>query len=103
MARKKSADKTVPTESVTFRCPVEVKRGLEDLAHLSRRDMTDLLVEICASLVDANRSRISKFRQQAGQPIKMPTFDAVKKKAVNQQVVDTDTLSDEGGGSNEND
>lgn len=100
MARKKSADKTVETESITFRCPVEVKRGLEDLAHLSRRDMTDLLVEICASLVDANRSRITKFRQQAGQPIRMPTFNT-KKKVVNQQVVDT--LFDEGGGSNEND
>lgn len=103
MARKKSADKTVETESITFRCPVEVKRGLEDLAHLSRRDMTDLLVELCTSLVDANKARITKFRQQVAKPIKMPTFDTLKKKTVNQQVVDTDTLSDEGGGSNEND
>ena len=106
MARKKTADKTVQTESITFRAPVEVKRGLEDLAHLSRCDMTDLLVELCTSLVDANKARITKFRQQVAKPIKMPTFDTVKKKTVNQQVqqvVDTDTLSDEGGGSDEND
>ena len=105
MARKKSADKTAEKESVTFRCPIEIKRGLEDLAHLSRLDMTDLLVELCKGLVDANKARITKFRQQVAKPIKMPTFDTVKKKTVNQQVqqvVDTDTLSDEGGGSDEN-
>lgn len=95
MTRKKSADKTVQTESVTFRCPVEVKRGLEDLAHLSRRDMTDLLVELCTGFVDANKARITKFRQQAGQPIRMPTFDTAKKKIVNPQIVNT--LFDEGG------
>lgn len=98
MARKKAEDKIAPTASITFRCPVEIKMGLEDLAHLRRQDVSALLVELCTSLVDANKARITKFRQQVAKPIKMPTFDTVKKKAVVEQVVETP--SDEGGASN---
>lgn len=98
MARKKAEDKIASTASITFRCPIEIKMGLEDLAHLRRQDVSALLVELCTSLVDANKARITKFRQQVAKPIKMPTFAAVKKKAVNQQVVDA--LFNGGGVSN---
>lgn len=77
MAKKKIDS---DTESITFRCPVEIKRGLEDLAHLSRQDVSALLVELCTSLVVENKRRITSFRQQAGQPIKMPTYTATPQK-----------------------
>lgn len=80
MARKKIDSPQVDTEPITFRCPIEVKRGLEDLAHLSRKDLTSLLVELCTSLVTENKKRITSFRQQAGQPIKMPTYVATQQK-----------------------
>ena len=80
MARKKIDSSQVDTEPITFRCPVEIKRGLEDLARLTRKDLTALLVELCTSLVDANKARITKFRQAAGQPIKMPTYTAMPQK-----------------------
>lgn len=101
MARKKIDSSQVDTEPITFRCPVEIKRGLEDLARLTRKDLTALLVELATSLVDANKARITKFRQQVAKPIKMPTFDTVKKKAVVEQAVETP--SDEGGASNAED
>lgn len=96
MGRKKS---DVETVQLSFRCPVDVAEGLKDLARLNRCDVTDLLVEMCSWLVTANKARIVKFRQQAGQPIKMPTFDAVKKKTIT-QAVGTPTV--EGGGESEN-
>lgn len=98
MARKKAEDKIASTASITFRCPADVKSSLEDLAHLRRQDVSALLVELCTSFVDANKARIANFRRSAAQPIKMPTFDTVKKKAVVEQVVET--ASDEGGASN---
>lgn len=96
MGRKKSDADTV---QLSFRCPVDVAESLKDLARLNRCDVTELLVELCKSLVSANKARIIKFRQQAGQPIKMPTFETVKKKAVTQAA---DTAIVEGGGDNEN-
>lgn len=78
MAKKKMDSPQVDTESITFRCPVEVKRGLEDLAYLSRKGVTALLVELCTSLVTENKKRITSFRQQAVQPIKMPTYAVIK-------------------------
>lgn len=93
MARKKSNDKQA---QISFKCSDELFSALRDLAHLSRQGVTDLLVAVCTELVKANKPRIVKFRQQAGQPIKMPTFGTGKKKAVVQQVA----LSDEGGASN---
>ena len=86
------------TESITFRCPVEIKRGLEDLAHLSRQDVSALLVELCTSLVAENKRRITSFRQQAGQPIKMPTYTATPQKKK-----DAAQMSDEGDDSNAED
>lgn len=80
MAKKKMDSPQVDTESITFRCPVEVKRGLEDLAYLSRKGVTALLVELCTSLVTENKKRITSFRQQAGQPIKMPTYAVIQQK-----------------------
>lgn len=71
--------KSIETMQITFRCPKDVAQGLKDLAFLSRCDTTELLVELCKSIVSANKERIKKFRQQAGQPIKMPSFDTSKK------------------------
>lgn len=90
MARRKKSDEK--TAAINFRCPIEIKTSLEDLAHLSRQDVSSLLVELCKSFIDANRTRITKFRQQAATPIKMPTFDTVKKKAI------VETPSDESAG-----
>ena len=72
MARRKKSDEL--TAAINFRCPADVKASLEDLAHLSRKDVSALLVELCTSLVDANKARIANFRRSAAQPIKMPTF-----------------------------
>lgn len=80
MARKKVDSPQVDTEPITFRCPIEVKRGLEDLAYLSRKDVTALLVELCSSLVAENKKRIANFRRQASTPIKKPTFAVAPKK-----------------------
>lgn len=75
MARRKSDDLTA---TITFRLPSDVKDGLEDLAHLSRRDVSSLLVEVTTELVKVNASRITKFRESANIPIVLPTFRSDK-------------------------
>ena len=97
MARKKIDSPQIDTESITFRCPVEIKRGLEDLAYLSRKDVTALLVELCKSLIDVNKELITNLRQQAEQSIKMPSFTTPQKKK------DAAQMSDEGDDSNAED
>lgn len=76
MAKKKAADKSA---QITFKCSDELKASLEDLAHLSRRDVSAILNELCAEYVKANRTRITSFRRQAAQPLKMPTFAPMKR------------------------
>ena len=99
MARKKSdtfaaEKKKIP--AINFKCSAELKRDLEDLAHLSRRDVSSLLVEVATELVKANKTRITKFRQQAGQPIKIPTCATPKTAAL--MDANTNTASVEGSG-----
>ena len=86
MARKKSAEDTV---TITFRAPADVAAGLKDLAHLSRRDLSAILVDLCGELVAANKQRILSFRRSAAQPIKLPTFATSTKKAVAQKTAPT--------------
>ena len=78
MARKKSDD-SVMTATINFRCDVTLKAALEDLARLSRQDVSSLLVEVCGVLVKENKTRISNFRKSAAIPIKMPTFTPAQK------------------------
>lgn len=71
MARKKAADNSA---AINFRCSAELKAAIEDLARLSRQDVSSLLVSMCVKFVEVNKQRIANFRRQAAQPIKMPTF-----------------------------
>ena len=100
MAKKKSetaSAKPEKTLAINFKCSTELKRDLEDLAHLSRRDVSSLLVEVATELVKANKTRITKFRQQAGQPIKIPTCATSPSKTAAQDT-NTGTASVEGSG-----
>ena len=80
MTKKKDTTNAKP---ISFRCPADLKQDIEDLARLSRKDVSSILIELCAALSKANKERLTKFRQSAGQPIKMPTLaaPAPKKKA----------------------
>lgn len=80
MARKKSTDKPAKDSAINFKCSAELKSAIEDLARLSRRDVSAILVELCTEYVKANRQRITNFRRQAAQPLKMPTFSMPAKK-----------------------
>ena len=81
MARIKAEDKTTDIKQpVSFRCPANLKESLDDLARLSRSDVSTILIELCSELVKANKDRITKFRQSASQPLKKPTFAAPSKK-----------------------
>lgn len=77
---KTTAKKEKEMAPISFRCPVDLKQSIEDLARLSRRDVSAILIELCGAVVDANKDRITKFRQSAGQEIKMPTFATPTKK-----------------------
>lgn len=68
MTEKKSDSMT----AINFRCSSELKASLEDLAHLSRSDVSSLLLTMCTKLVEVNKQRIANFRRQAATPIKMP-------------------------------
>lgn len=96
MTRKKAADKSTATAQITFKCSEDLKRDLEDLAHLSRRDVSSLLVELASEFVKANKQRISKFRQSAAQPIKLPTFATPLKTAATPIVANISTASEGG-------
>ena len=93
MARKKSNEKQA---QISFKCSDELFSALKDLAYLSRQGVTDLLVAVCTELVKANKPRIVKFRQQAGQPIKIPTCATPKTAA--QIDANTNAASVEGSG-----
>ena len=80
MARRKAEDKTTDIKPVSFRCPSDLKESLDDLARLSRSDVSTILIELCSELVKANKDRITKFRQSASQPLKKPTFAVPSKK-----------------------
>ena len=97
MAKKKTETASTKTPAINFRCSPELKRDLEDLAHLSRRDVSSLLVEVATELVKANKARITRFRQSAAVPIQMPSCASLKTAA---QAVKP--ASDEGSEDNEN-
>lgn len=95
MARRKAEDKTTDIKQpVSFRCPANLKESLDDLARLSRSDVSTILIELCSELVKANKDRITKFRQSASQPLKKPTFAAPsKKKDAAPMTADTNTAT----------
>ncbi len=72
MPRKKSDDKTA---QFTVKCSDELLASLKDLAHLSRSDVSSLVLAMCNELVKVNRQRILNFRRSAATPIKFPQFD----------------------------
>ena len=81
--------------AVNFRCTAELKRDLDELAYLSRRDLSSILVELCQLLVDANKAKIANSRRRKPPSIILPTFATMPTAA---QVVTTDdTASDKGG------
>ena len=71
MAKKK--ENAAELAQISFKLPATLKSGIEDLAHLSRRDISSLLVELASELVNANRARITRFRKASAQPLKMPS------------------------------
>lgn len=103
MTKKKDTTNAKP---ISFRCPADLKQDIEDLARLSRKDVSSILIELCAALSKANKERLTKFRQSAGQPIKMPTLaaPAPKKKAAAKNEISTTAAApvdgDERGGDN---
>ena len=70
MARKKSDEKTA---QFTVKCSDDLLASLKDLAHLSRSDVSSIVLEMCKDLVQLNRQRILAFRRSAKAPIKFPT------------------------------
>lgn len=86
MAQKKKDTMT----AINFRCSTELKASLEDLAHLSRQDVSTLLLTMCNRLVEVNKQRIANFRRQAATPIKMPFEDTPKKKTAHNPITNAD-------------
>ena len=73
-----------PTQ-ITFKLTPELKAAIEDLAHLSRCDVSDIIRMICAEFVKANKPRITKFRQQAAKPLKLPCATPPTKTAADEK------------------
>ena len=92
MARKKSAEMT----AVNFRCTAELKRDLDELAYLSRRDLSSILVELCQLLVDANKAKIANSRRRKPPAINLPTFATPAAQVVTTDA-NTGTTTIEGG------
>lgn len=63
--------------AVNFRCSADLKSDLEELAYLSRRDLSSILVELCEGLVAANKTKIINSRRRKPPSIILPTFSAV--------------------------
>lgn len=102
MAKKKST--STDTKPISFRCPEQLKKDLEDLAHLSRSDVSEILIELCSAFVKANKDRLSTYRKSASIPLKKPTFSSSKpKEDATPTDVDTGTVADERGGENAED
>ena len=76
MARPKKNE--ILAEQVTFRCPVEVKRGVKILGMLDGYKTTSaMIVEILSGFVEENKSRIETFEKSlAERPIKKPQYAA---------------------------
>ena len=102
MAKKKST--STDTKPISFRCPEQLKKDLEDLARLSRSDVSSILTKLCVAFVKANKDRLSTFRKSAHYELDMPTFSSSKP---NKDAVPTDddtgTVADERGGENAED
>ena len=93
MAIKKAAELSA---AINFRCSTELKAAIEDLARLSRCDVSMLLVELCTAFVGANKQRITNFRRQAAQPMKLPTFatPTTQKPVRSPQITNADETAD---------
>lgn len=87
MARKKSAEDM--TAAVNFRCSADLKSDLEELAYLSRRDLSSILVELCEGLVTANKTKIINSRRRKPPSIILPTFAAQDKPSSAAACIDT--------------
>ena len=73
MARKKAADNSA---AINFRCSPEMKRGLEILAFLSEKTLSDFMVDCCDKLIKANERRIKNIKRSITErPISMVPFD----------------------------
>jgi predicted transcriptional regulator len=59
MARPKK--QAAPMTAINFRCPTEIKDGLETLAFARRQSVTDLLLELLSQLVADNKQLIDKI------------------------------------------
>ena len=102
MAKKKST--STDTKPISFRCPEQLKKDLEDLARLSRSDVSSILTKLCVAFVKANKDRLSTFRKSAHYELDMPTFSSSKpKKDAVPTDADTGTVADERGGENAED
>ena len=82
MAKKKS---DAQITQISFKVSAEIKSALEDSARLSRCDVSDILRMICAEFVKANKPRITKFRQQAAKPLKLPCATPPTKTAADEK------------------
>lgn len=78
MANKKAAEPTAKKTAINFKCSDELKRDLEELAHMSRRDVSSILVEVATELVKANKREIANSRRRKPYQVKLPTFAAPK-------------------------
>lgn len=106
MAKKKST--STDTKPISFRCPEQLKKDLEDLARLSRSDVSTILTRLCVAFVKANKDRLSTFRKSAHYDLNMPTFSSSKTKEDAAPTdadsdADTGTVADERGGENAED
>ena len=93
MARKKSAE-TTETAQISFKCPADLKSDLEELAYMSRRDVSSLLVEAATELIKANRKEIACSRRRKPYQVKLPTFVTAPNPDEPAQVIDAGTASD---------
>ena len=64
MAKKKSAAKF--DAPINFKTTAELKASLEDLAHLSRCTLSDILNRICAASLRRTRRELRNFGNKQG-------------------------------------
>lgn len=87
MATKKAAEPAAEPkkkkEKISFNCSEELQRDLKDLAYLSRRDVSSLMVEVATELVKANRKKIDNSRRRKPYQVNLPTFNPPAEPAAN--------------------
>lgn len=104
MAKKKSETTSAKpaTATINFRCPADIKRGLEMLVFINQyKDLSELLVEMCGKLVAANRRQIANVEQsRARNPMREPTYEIASSKTAAQ--IDAGDVTLKGGDADEN-